>query len=235
MIKIKRDVMLLPILLATMLLLFSHVASATPSGLNNIPTADVASTNVLVLQQFTNFGADQESLYHFGFKYGLADNVEIGFDKRIHDSGSGAGVSGAGGMPAGPWVFQAKYRYELPNKDTSLGLGLANVGDSDEAGNSYPYFVLSHNLQSFRGHIGYGGKDAARGLFLGVDKTLRGGTVLRADWLQTDDRDESLASVGFLKPLSGPWIIEGWASFPTAPGVENTFTLKFDYVLDFRR
>ncbi|MDO8682683.1 MAG: hypothetical protein Q7N50_04295 [Armatimonadota bacterium] len=226
----------LPVILAIMVLLFSHMVNATPSGLNNIPTADVAPTGVLVMQQFSNFGSDQQSLYHLGFKYGLAENWEVGLDKRIHESGSGSGVSGAGGMPAGPWVFQAKYRYDLPGGNSSLGLGLANVGeDSDKAGDSYPYAVLSHNLRSFRGHLGYGGKDAARGIFLGVDKTLRGGAVLRADWLQTNDRDESLASIGFLKPLSGPWVIEGWVSFPTAAGVEDTFTLKFDYVFDFKR
>lgn len=133
-------------------------------------------------------------------------------------------------------MFQAKYRCELPGGNSSLGIGLADLGaNCDEAGDSYPYAVLSHNLRSFWGHVGYGGKDAAGGLFLGVDKTLRGGTVLRADWLQTNDRNESVASVGFLKPFGGPWVMGGWASFATAAGVENTFTLKFDHVFDLRR
>lgn len=83
-------------------LLFGRIAYATPSGLNNIPTADVTPANVLVIQQFSNSGSDQQSLYQFGFKYGLAENWEIGLDKRIYESGSGVGVAGAGGMPAGP-------------------------------------------------------------------------------------------------------------------------------------
>lgn len=221
------------VLLAAAVLLLGRMANATTSGLNNIPTADVAPVGVLVMQQFSNAGSDQQTLYHFGFKYGPAKNWEIGLDKRIHESGSGSGIAGAGGMPAGPWVFQAKRRYELPGGKSSLGIGVANIGvNSDEAGDWYPYAVLSHNLRPFRGHIGYGGAKAAQGLFLGVDKTLRGGTVLRADWLQTDDQDESITSIGFLKPLGGPWIVEAWVSFPSASGVENTYTVKFDYVID---
>ncbi len=107
-------------------------AWGTASGLNNIPTADVVPAGVLVLQQFTNFGSDQETLAHLGFKWGPAKNWEIGLDKRIYASGSGAGVGGAGGMPAGPWVFQAKYRYAAPGGRTAASLGVANVGEDSD-------------------------------------------------------------------------------------------------------
>jgi len=222
-------------LLCGVVLAVGQAAWATTSGLNNIPTADVVPHNVLVLQQINNLGSDQQTLQHLGFKYGPAENWEIGLDDRVHASGSGAGVGGAGGLPAGPMVLQFKYRYEVPRSGTSLALGVANLGeDSDEAGDSFPYAVLTRDFRSLRGHLGYGGESAGRGLFLGVDKTLKNGTVVRADWIQTDDRKESLTSVGFMKSIGGPWVVEGWVSFPTADGVEDTFTLKFNYVLDLR-
>jgi hypothetical protein len=181
-------------------------AWGTASGLNNIPTADVVPAGVLVLQQFTNFGSDQETLAHLGFKWGPAKNWEIGLDKRIYASGSGAGVGGAGGMPAGPWVFQAKYRYAAPGGRTAASLGVANVGeDSDVAGDPFPYAVLSHDA----------------------------GPARRADWIQANDQDDSVTSFGFIRPITGPWLIEGWISFPSESGVANTFTLKLDYVIEF--
>ncbi|NIR00891.1 MAG: hypothetical protein GTN78_11930, partial [Gemmatimonadales bacterium] len=134
----------------------SGMAWATATGLNNIPTADVVPAGVLVLQQITNFGSDQETLVHLGLKAGPAENWEIGFDKRIHASGSGSGVAGAGGLPAGPWVFQAKYRYAAPDGNTAAALGVANVGeDSDRSGDAFPYFVVSHDAGPARLHGGY--------------------------------------------------------------------------------
>lgn len=228
----KTSDMRLTLVLLCSFLLAGLSAHATTSGLNNIPTADVTPANVLVLQQINNFGSDQQSISSAGFKYGLASNFEIGLDKRIAASGSGSGVSGAGGLPAGPWVLQVKYRYALPGSGTNLGFGVANIGsDSSDAGDSFPYAVASHDLGAFRGHVGYGGTEAGRGMFVGVDKTLESGTVLRADWTQTNDRDDSVASLGLLHPLSESWIVEGWMSFPTESGVNNTFTLKFDYVI----
>lgn len=220
--------------MTVLVVLSPQFGGATTTGLNNIPTADVVPANVLVVQQFTNFGADQQSLFQLGAKYGPAENWEIGLDRRIRTAGSGLGVSGAGGMPAGPWVFQTKYRWAPQGTGTSVALGIANLGeDTSESGDSFPYAVVTQDLRWFRGTLGYGGRRAGRGFFAGADKTLKDGTMLRADWLQSDDRNESVASFGFLRPLAGPWLIEAWASFPTADGVENTFTVKFDYVINF--
>jgi hypothetical protein len=209
-------------------------AWGTASGLNNIPTADVVPAGVLVLQQFTNFGSDQETLAHLGFKWGPAKNWEIGLDKRIYASGSGAGVGGAGGMPAGPWVFQAKYRYAAPGGRTAASLGVANVGeDSDVAGDPFPYAVLSHDAGPARVHGGYSWQSDSPAFFAGADKTLPSGLTLRADWIQANDQDDSVTSFGFIRPITGPWLIEGWISFPSESGVANTFTLKLDYVIEF--
>ncbi len=214
--------------------LASGASWATTTGLNNIPTADVVPAGVLVLQQFTNFGSDQETLAQLGLKWGPAENWEIGLDKRIYSSGSGAGVAGAGGMPAGPWVFQAKYRHALPDGRTAASLGIANAGeDSDVAGDPFPYVVLSHDAGAARAHGGYSWQSSNAALFVGVDKTFPSRLTLRADWIQANDREESVSSVGFIQALRGPWLIEGWVSFPTEAGIENTFTLKFDYVIEF--
>lgn len=43
----------------------------TPSGLNNIPTADVTPMGTFVLQPFTNFGNDHDTDLTLGFKTGL--------------------------------------------------------------------------------------------------------------------------------------------------------------------
>jgi hypothetical protein len=207
---------------------------ATTSGLNNIPTADVTPSGLLVLQQITNFGPDQQTLAHLGFKWGPAENWEVGLDKRVYATGSGGGVSGAGGLPAGPWVLQAKYRLQLADDRTAAAVGVANVGDdSDVAGDSFPYVVLSHDAGAARVHGGYSWQSSNAALFVGVDKTFPSRLTLRADWIQANDQDESVGSFGFIQPLRGPWLIEGWVSFPTEAGIENTFTLKFDYVIEF--
>ncbi|MDQ6913741.1 MAG: hypothetical protein M3128_12800, partial [Verrucomicrobiota bacterium] len=44
---------------------------ATPSGLNNIPTADTAPQGTLVLQVFSTVGGDAEDDFNVGFKTGL--------------------------------------------------------------------------------------------------------------------------------------------------------------------
>ncbi len=43
---------------------------ASPSRLNNIPTADVVPERVLVLQDWVDVGSNKVPVYHSGFKYG---------------------------------------------------------------------------------------------------------------------------------------------------------------------
>ncbi len=65
------------------------VSLATPTGLNNIPTADVVPQDVLVLQSWTNFGSDVDTSWAAGFKYGPACNWEVGLDGGLTGPGSG--------------------------------------------------------------------------------------------------------------------------------------------------
>ena len=76
---------------------------ATSTGLNNIPTADVVPYNVLVFQYFGDFGNDNVPDHFAGFKYGLAENIEIGLDGRFYAEKS-----------LNEWlVAQGKVRFDL--------------------------------------------------------------------------------------------------------------------------
>jgi hypothetical protein len=201
----------------------SYPVFASPSGLNNIPTADVAPPDILVLQSWANF--DGDTSWAAGLKYGPAENWEIGFDGGLTGGGSGGGLT-----------FQAKYRMPLEN-GARLALGLANVSDDrDRHGEFFPYAVASLPLgKRASGHLGYSFQSDNRALFLGADATVSNSLTLRSDWIQTDDGNESVASLGFITPLTPRWLVEGWASFPTAEGAETGYTLKVDYVVPMSR
>jgi hypothetical protein len=59
--------------LPTIFLAFVATGSvlATPSGLNNIPTADTTPQGTAVFQSFSTFGNDRDTDLNFGFKSGL--------------------------------------------------------------------------------------------------------------------------------------------------------------------
>ena len=66
--------------------LLPRLAQATPSGLNNIPTADTAPQGTLVLQTFSTVGGDARDDLNFGFKTGLefkALRFEFGADSHV--------------------------------------------------------------------------------------------------------------------------------------------------------
>ncbi len=200
-------------------------ALATPTGLNNIPTADVVPRNVLVLQSWVNFGSGLDTGWAAGAKYGPAENWEVGLDGGLTGPGSGGGP-----------VFQAKYRVPL-EKGARLAAGVANLsGNRDFHGGYFPYAVASVPIaERANGHLGYSFQSATRGLFLGADVTVGRAFTLRSDWIHTDDGDESVASLGFITPVTSDFLVEGWASFPTAPGAETNYILKVDYVIPFAK
>jgi len=195
-------------------------ALATPSGLNNIPTADVVAEQVLVLQGFSEFGPAREPSWFAGFKYGPAANWEVGID----DASLGPGSAG------GP-VLQAKYRAALaPN--AALGLGAANISaDSDRNGDVYPYAVISAALGRIGGHLGYSAQKNNNAWFVGADGAVSQSLTLRADWTQVADGEESVSSLGVIAPLAPRWLVEGWASFPSAEGARTRYVVKLDYVV----
>lgn len=198
---------------------------ATPTGLNNIPTADVVPRDILVLQSWAGFGPDRDTSWAAGFKVGPAENWEIGLD-------GGLAGPGAGGGP----TLQAKYRISL-EQGARVALGLANVSnDSDRHGDVFPYAVVSAPLGGrASGHLGYSFQSDNHALFVGLDAAASETLTLRSDWIQTSGGDESVWSLGFIAPVSKCFLVEGWASFPSAAGAENDYVVKVDYVIRLGR
>lgn len=208
----------------------------TPSGLNNIPTADVTPTDLLVLQEINNFGSNQQSRFTAGFKWGVSENIEVGYDGRIKDTsaaGKGMGVIGAGGAPGASATFNVKLRHELTGTPVALGFGLANLSFSKaKAGEEVSYVVASRKFETVNGHLGYlfvnGGRD---NLFVGVDGQASPELTWRVDFNNLNNTDNLLSSVGFIYQLNDTWLLEGWYSMSETAATEDTLTLKLDYVI----
>ena len=200
-------------------------AWATPTGLNNIPTADVVPERTLVLQTFGNFAEHARPDYWAGFKYGLYKNLEVGFDAQINPEPSDDGALAA----------QVKYRINLWT-DGALAIGAANVGDDDRNGEADYYAVLSHDFGAFRAHIGGTLQQDNEGGFAGLDKTvplLERDFTFRSDIRQTNERDDLLTSVGFIYDLGAHVLLETWGSFPSDGMAEDALTVKLNYVIVF--
>ena len=193
------------------------VCWASPTGLNNIPTTDVVPQDVLVLQTWGLWGPGAPAAHTVGLKYGPAAGLEIGADWQATGAGS-----------PGPLAFQAKYRVLDTPEGWGLTLGAANLAAGSAA---MPYVVASKALGDCHLYLGYSGQNSNEGLFWGADLAATDRLTLRADWVQTHARQESLSSLGFLYGLSDQWAVEGWTSFPTDSAA--TYLLKLDYVLDF--
>jgi hypothetical protein len=211
--------------LLTCVTLAGSVAQATPTGLNNIPTADVAPQRTLVLQTFVNAAQDVRPDFWAGFKYGLFGSVEVGLDGQVNADPSDEGVLAA----------QVKLRLPLW-KDGALGLGAANLGDESRNGEPAYYAVLSQNLQYLNIHLGGTFQEHNEGVFAGLDTTFdlagRGFTV-RVDVRQTNEREDLLSSAGFIVGLVGDLYLETWGSFPSDSDAENVVTVKLDYAFSF--
>jgi hypothetical protein len=197
-------------------------ALASPTGLNNIPTADVVPLRLLVLQAWVNTGGD-DTTWFGGFKYGPAENWEVGLDSSLNGAGTGL-------------TAQAKYRIPLEH-GMRAAVGLANISaDDDRHGDVFPYAVLSAPLgQKANGHLGYAFQSGNQALFLGADATVNEKLTLRTDWTQTNDGHDSVWSLGFISPLSPKLLVEAWGSFPTATGADSSLTVKLDYVIPLGR
>ncbi|HSJ04605.1 MAG: hypothetical protein ACAI34_15270 [Verrucomicrobium sp.] len=204
---------------------------ATPSGLNNIPTADVTPQGVVVLQSFTNFGNDKDADLTLGFKTGLdlfGQKFEFGADSHIvPDKG-------------GPIVLQAKYSLPFGEGLPTLGLGVANItvtnDDRDRAGDPFSYAVLTHDFNGlFRAHVGYGVQADNNSVLLGVDKTVKlfeRDLTLRSDFIQIQDESQWMGSLGFLYALHDNVVLESWASQPFDDG-DTIYTVKLNFVFKF--
>jgi hypothetical protein len=238
------------------LLVTASAALATPSGLNNIPTADTTPQGTFVLQTYSTVGGDRDADFNLGFKTGIdlkAVKLELGFDSHI--------IPGKGG----PVTANAKAAVPLSAGLPVLAVGAANVAFSDyfrsRAGDTFAYFVATQDFHWFRLTGGCALQDSQGVPFFGVDKTFRiakspatsGGNspkkpggkqvvkatepeyrdlfTFRADAIQQLNRDW-LLSAGVLVPVCKWFVFETWGNFPT-DGSEASVTLKGNFVFTF--
>jgi hypothetical protein len=217
-------------LLTVALAAISTSAWATPSGLNNIPTADVTPMGVFVLQPFTDFGNDRDTDLTLGFKTGLelwGQKFELGAVSPLAPDG-------------GP--VTAHFKCQVPELWTGghFGIGIANLAFSESdrvrSGDHFSYFVLSQELGAgWRAHAGYGFQTDNNSVLLGVDKTVKlfkRDLVLRSDFIQIDDEDQWKGSFGFLYAIHKNFVLETWASQPLDYGAAD-FVVKLNFVFDF--
>lgn len=238
-----------PMLTRTLRLLsftaLAAAAHATPSGLNNIPTADTTPQGTFVFQTFSTMGGSADTDLNFGFKTGLdlkVVKVELGSAAHLYpDKGGPVTVHGKVAVPFGEG---------LP----VFAIGAANVAFSEQrrarAGDVFGYAVLSQDFGWLRVHAGCGWQDSDALPFFGVDKTFRitkaappadGKTVsapetrdlftVRADVIELRSHDW-LFSAGVLVPVCKHFVLEAWGNFPS-DGESPSLTLKANFVVSF--
>ena len=238
---------------ALLLLAGIATANATPSGLNNIPTADTVPQGTFVLQGFTTLGGNRDADFNLGFKTGIdlkAVKLELGLASHL--------VPGKGG----PVELHGKVAVPLGEGLPVIAAGAANIpfskDDRRRAGDTFAYFVVSQDFHWFRMHAGLAVQDSQPLPFVGIDKTFRiakcmpapdakavkkGGHpkaaateyrdlfTLRADAIQQRNHTW-LASVGALVPVCKNFVFEAWGNFPT-DGSQASATLKGNFVFSF--
>lgn len=172
-----------PVILA--LLGAAGMARATPTGLNNIPTADTVPHRTVAVQVIDTFGPGEHDFWT-GFKTGWDlpwVDLEWGLDSRLAPD------------PSGPLFFQTKAGI-APWEDGKLVVGVAGVAltDHDRAGDPFTCSVLSQDFGLARLHVGYGLQNNGNTVLLGIDKYV---------WL----RDRSLPD-GIVSSLPAPAKVE---------------------------
>jgi hypothetical protein len=235
--------------------LLHSTSHATPSGLNNIPTADTTPQGTFVLQTYSTVFGDADADFNLGFKTGVDfkyAHVELGWDSHL--------TPGKGG----PVTIQGKLAVPLGEHLPTLAIGEANVTfrdrDRDRAGDEFAYVVATEDLGWFRLHAGGGLQDGTVLPFAGIDKTFHytkkvptvgdGKTTrdpkdaktliqdkvidlftLRGDVIE--QRDFSwLYSVGVLVPVCKYFVFETWANLPDN-GQSASWTIKGNFVFTF--
>ncbi len=221
----------------TICLLALTVASslhATPTGLNNIPTADTVPHRTVAVQAFSSFGganqfaANGEGQHSFwmgfktGWEFGPA-HLEWGLDSPL------------GPDLSGPLFFQTKLGFK-PWENGALAVGVAGVALSDieRAGDPFTYAMLAHDFGLARFHLGYGVQTNGNSLLVGVDRTwklLDRDFNLNADLVQVRDQEAWLLSVGAKYGLTKNIVLETWANFPDQGSV--SIIAKINFVFTF--
>lgn len=206
----------------------------TPTGLNNIPTADTVPHRTVAVQYFSSFGgANQFATSGLG-KTSEWAGFKTGWDfKPLHvewglDSALGTGYSG-------PLVFQTKARIQ-PWEDGMLALGVAGVAltDTRRAGDPFTYAMLWHDFHLLRVHAGYGLQTHGDSCLFGVDRTWKvfeRSLNLNADLVQSRNQHGVIAAVGAKYDLSRHIVLETWANFPDRDRV--SVIAKINFVFTF--
>jgi len=210
---------------ALILLASATAALATPSGLNNIPTADIVGDRTVAMQVFDLLGGPDHDL-NVGFKTGLdfsPIHLEWGLDSHLAPT------------PSGPLLFQTKIGFE-PWKNGKIAIGVANVAltDTDHAGDPFTYAVLTQDLEFARLSVGYGLQNDGNTVLLGLDRTWKvfdRNLNLNADLVQTGDGSGWQTAIGAKYDLSEHIVLETWVNLPDHGDV--TVMAKLNYVFKF--
>lgn len=206
-------------------LLLTGFAHATPSGLNNIPTADTAPSDAVVIQFFDLFGEGPHDLAT-GFKTGWDlpwFDLEWGLDSHVAPD------------PAGPLFFQTKLAFH-PWESGDIAVGVAGVALTDPgvAGDPFTYAMLSQSFGFARLHAGYGIQTGGNTVLLGIDKNvefLGRNLNLNADLVQIRDQDGWMPAVGLKYDLCKNIVFETWTNLPNEGKCE--YMLKLNFVIPF--
>lgn len=209
-------------------------AFGTPTGLNNIPTADTVPHRTVAVQYFSSFGGANQfataepgkTSQWLGFKTGwdLAPvHLEWGMDSIL-----GTGLSG-------PLLFQSKARIS-PWEDGMVAVGIANVAltDHDRSGDPFTYAMLAHDFHFLRLHAGYGYQTNGSSFLFGADRTWKvfgRNFNLNADLVQSRDQRGLITAVGAKYDLSKHIVLETWANFPDRDAV--SLIAKINFVFTF--
>lgn len=229
----------LPLFILVLVFLPLTPVGATPTGLNQIPTADTVPHRTIVFQEYTDFIHDKEPTHSVGFKAGLFDVIEYGMDRKVGPHTSGANL------------FQIKLKFDPARVGWKGNLPILSGGIGNVAwtrrgrhlsGQPFPYLVSSYQIRIkemdwLRAHLGFGFQTNNEGVFFGFDRDIFKGFTLKTDYLTVNNGRDLLTSVGFLyEPgLKFPFniAIEGWYSVSTQPKRENDFLLKFNYIIRY--
>lgn len=209
-------------------------ALATPTGLNNIPTADTVPHRTVAVQYFSSFGGANQfapsepgkTSQWMGFKTGwdfAPFHLEWGMDSIL-----GTGVSG-------PLLFQTKARIS-PWENGMFALGVAGVAltDQDRSGDPFTYAMLWHDFHFLRLHGGYGYQTNGSSFLFGMDRTWKvfdRNLNLNADIVQSRDQRGLITSVGAKYDLCKHIVLETWANFPDRDAV--SVIAKINFVFTF--
>lgn len=205
-------------------------ALGTPTGLNNIPTADTVPHRTVAVQYFSSFGGANQfapaepgkTSQWAGFKTGWAldpVHLEWGLDSPL---GTG---------PSGPLLFQSKARIS-PWEDGMLAVGIAGVALTDQhrSGDPFTYAMLAHDLHFLRLHAGYGYQTNGCSFLFGMDRSWKvfgRNFNLNADLVQSRDQRGLITAVGAKYDLSKHIVLETWANFPDRDAVSVIAKINF--------